>query len=47
MIYEQIAIVALGTLVMFKCLLMQKSIQPITWQQLNAFKHEDMVKMTC
>ncbi|MEQ2213694.1 hypothetical protein XENOCAPTIV_019408 [Xenoophorus captivus] len=29
------------------CSLRQISNQPITWQQLNAFRHVDMVKMIC
>lgn len=34
-------------LYLFNCLLIQISNQPITWQQLNAFRHVDTVKTSC
>ncbi len=32
---------------LFNCLVTQIANQPITWQQLNAFRHLDVVKTTC
>ncbi len=32
---------------LFNCLVTQIANQPITWQQLNAFRHLDVVKKTC
>ncbi len=38
----------LGTAVqLFNCLVTQIANQPITWQQLNTFRHLDVVKMPC
>lgn len=46
--YEESAnLHTLATLLLFNCLLAQKATQLITWLQLCAFRHRDVVGTTC